>query len=42
MSPRVYKIGGPALEDPDLLAPLAAEVRAQERVLLVHGGGRHI
>ncbi|MET0556632.1 MAG: acetylglutamate kinase, partial [Vicinamibacteria bacterium] len=42
MSLRVYKIGGPALEDPDLIAPLAAEVRAQERVLLVHGGGRHI
>jgi acetylglutamate kinase len=42
MTLRVYKVGGPALEDPDLLAPLAAEVRAQERVLLVHGGGRHI
>jgi acetylglutamate kinase len=42
VSLRVYKIGGPALEDPELLAPLAAEVRAQERVLLVHGGGRHI
>jgi acetylglutamate kinase len=42
MTLRVYKIGGPALEDPDLIAPLAAEVRAQERVLLVHGGGRHI
>jgi acetylglutamate kinase len=39
---RVYKVGGPALEDPDLIAPLADEVRAQERVLLVHGGGRHI
>jgi acetylglutamate kinase len=38
----VYKVGGPALEDPDLMEPLAAEVRAQERVLLVHGGGRHI
>jgi acetylglutamate kinase len=42
MTLRVYKVGGPALEDPDLMAPLAAEVRAQERVLLVHGGGRHI
>jgi len=42
MTLRVYKVGGPALEDPDLIAPLAAEVRAQERVLLVHGGGRHI
>lgn len=39
---RVYKVGGPALEDPTLFAPLAAEVRAQERALLVHGGGRHI
>ena len=39
---RVYKVGGPALEDPELMAALAAEVRAQERVLLVHGGGRHI
>jgi acetylglutamate kinase len=42
MTLRVYKVGGPALEDPDLIAPLAAEVRVQERVLLVHGGGRHI
>ena len=42
MTLRVYKVGGPALEDPDLIAPLADEVRAQERVLLVHGGGRHI
>lgn len=42
MTLRVYKVGGPALEDPDLMEPLAAEVRAQERVLLVHGGGRHI
>jgi len=40
---RVYKIGGPALEDPDLLGPLAAEVRGAERpVVLVHGGGRQI
>jgi acetylglutamate kinase len=39
---RVYKVGGPALEDPDLIEPLAAEVRAHERVLLVHGGGRHV
>jgi acetylglutamate kinase len=39
----VYKIGGPALEDRDLVAPLAEEVRRQEgRVVLVHGGGRHI
>jgi len=40
---RVYKIGGPALEDPQLTGPLAREVRAGEgHALLVHGGGRHI
>jgi acetylglutamate kinase len=39
----VYKLGGPALEDPDLLTPLAAEIQsAREPVLLVHGGGRHV
>jgi acetylglutamate kinase len=39
----VYKVGGPALEDPDLIAPLASEVRrAGSRVVLVHGGGRQI
>ena len=43
MSVRVYKVGGPALEDASMLAPLAAEIRRQEgRVLLVHGGGRHV
>jgi acetylglutamate kinase len=43
VSVRVYKVGGPALEDASLLAPLAAEVRRQDaRVLLVHGGGRHV
>jgi acetylglutamate kinase len=43
MSVRVYKVGGPALEDASMLAPLAAEVKRQEgRVLLVHGGGRHV
>lgn len=43
MSVRVYKIGGPALEDKGLVAPLAEEVRrAGGRALLVHGGGRHI
>ena len=37
---RAYKVGGPALEDPSLLGPLAAEIRREEgRVLLVHGGG---
>jgi acetylglutamate kinase len=41
--PVVYKVGGPALEDPGLVAPLAAEVRrAGAEVALVHGGGRHI
>lgn len=40
---RVYKLGGPALEQPEMLAPLAAEVRQTGgRVLLVHGGGRTV
>jgi acetylglutamate kinase len=40
---RVYKVGGPALEDPGLIGPLAEEVRrAGASVVLVHGGGRHI
>jgi acetylglutamate kinase len=39
----VYKLGGPALEDPGLVAPLAAELRAADgRVAIVHGGGRHV
>ncbi len=37
---RVYKVGGPALEDPELIAPLAAELRrGGDRALVVHGGG---
>jgi acetylglutamate kinase len=40
---RVYKLGGPALEDPGLVAPLAEEIRAfAGRVVVVHGGGRHV
>ena len=40
---RVYKLGGPALEDPALLPALAEELRrAPGRVLVVHGGGRYV
>lgn len=40
---RVYKVGGPALEDPGLVRLLADEVRRDEgHALLVHGGGRHV
>lgn len=40
---RVYKLGGPALEEPSLLPALAEDVaRSGERVLVVHGGGRRI
>lgn len=42
---RVYKLGGPALEDGGLVGPLAEEVRrasAAARVVLVHGGGRRV
>jgi acetylglutamate kinase len=43
MSAIVYKCGGPALEDPALMGPLAQEVqRAGHQVVLVHGGGRQI
>jgi acetylglutamate kinase len=43
VSVRVYKVGGPALEDPGLIAPLAEEVRrASGPVVLVHGGGRAV
>lgn len=39
----VYKVGGPALEDPQLVAPLADELRrAGGPVAVVHGGGRSI
>jgi len=40
---RVYKLGGPALEDPALLSCLASELRSTEaRCLVVHGGGRQV
>lgn len=43
MSVRVYKVGGPALEDPGLMAPLAAELRrGPGDAVLVHGGGRAV
>ncbi len=43
MSVRVYKVGGPALEDPGLIGALAAEVRRSEGpAVLVHGGGRAV
>jgi acetylglutamate kinase len=38
---RIYKLGGPALEDPGLIGPLAEEIRkGPGRALVVHGGGR--
>ncbi len=41
--PRVYKVGGPALEDPRLVTPLAREIRSfAGDVALVHGGGRQV
>jgi acetylglutamate kinase len=40
---RVYKVGGPALEDPTLVGPLGAEIRlGGGNVVLVHGGGRQV
>ena len=43
MSVRVYKVGGPALEDPSLVGPLADEVRRGDGpTVLVHGGGRAV
>jgi acetylglutamate kinase len=43
VSVRVYKVGGPALEDPGLVGPLAAEVRrGGGPAVLVHGGGRAV
>jgi acetylglutamate kinase len=43
MSVRVYKLGGPALEEPGLIGPLADELRRGEGpAILVHGGGRAV
>jgi len=43
VSVRVYKVGGPALEDPGLVGPLADEVRHGDGpAVLVHGGGRAV
>ena len=40
---RVYKVGGPTLEDRGLVEALAAEVkRAEGPAALVHGGGQHV
>ena len=40
---RVYKVGGPALEDPGLVGSLADDIRrAPGPSVLVHGGGRHV
>ena len=40
---RVYKVGGPALEDPRLLSPLAKEIgEFMGDAALVHGGGRQV
>ncbi len=40
---RVYKVGGPALEDPGLVAPLAREIgEFGGDIALVHGGGRQV
>ena len=40
---RVYKVGGPTLEDQGLVEALAAEVKwAEGPVALVHGGGQHV
>ena len=41
--PRVYKVGGPALEDPGLVKPLAEDIRrGGVPTVIVHGGGRDI
>jgi acetylglutamate kinase len=41
--PRVYKVGGPALTDPALVAALARELKGGAgHAVVVHGGGRRI
>jgi acetylglutamate kinase len=43
MTVRVYKVGGPALEDPALVPALARELRSGAgHAVVVHGGGRRI
>jgi len=43
VSVRVYKLGGPALEDPELLPAVADELRrGRGKALVVHGGGRAV
>ncbi len=39
---RVYKLGGPAMEDPQLIGPLAREVGPLPQAVLVHGGGGRV
>jgi acetylglutamate kinase len=40
---RVYKLGGPALEDESLVPALASDIRGSAGLaLLVHGGGRRV
>jgi acetylglutamate kinase len=43
VSVRVYKVGGPALEDPGLVGPAGRRGAARDRpAVLVHGGGRAV
>jgi acetylglutamate kinase len=42
MKARLYKLGGRALEDPELLAGLARELQGAPRSVVVHGGGSRV
>jgi acetylglutamate kinase len=42
MKGRLYKLGGRALEDPELLAGLARELGGNPRAVVVHGGGGRV